>query len=140
MKCITVCQPWAWALIYGPKRIEYRTWNTHYRGPLLIHAGRSRSWMCATLNDRTAVPFDQLVFGAIIGVCDLYACPHQSELPRLHPSLVRDPFSYCWLTRNPRPFAEPIPYTGRLGLYEVPDDIVSEPLAHLGCTDRYTRK
>lgn len=40
MKALTVCQPWAWAIIRGGKRIENRTQNWTYRGPLAIHAGR----------------------------------------------------------------------------------------------------
>ena len=27
---------------------------------------------------------------------------------------------YCWLLRNPRALREPIPYTGRLGLFDIP--------------------
>ena len=39
MKAITIKQPWAWAIIFAGKDIENRTWHTHDRGPLLIHAG-----------------------------------------------------------------------------------------------------
>lgn len=42
MKAITVIQPWASFLACGIKCIETRTWSTDYRGPLLIHASRSR--------------------------------------------------------------------------------------------------
>ena len=45
MKALTVLQPWAWALIHGPKRIENRSWATYYRGPLVIHAGKSKKWL-----------------------------------------------------------------------------------------------
>jgi hypothetical protein len=38
MKAITVRQPWAWLVVTGKKDIENRTWRTHYRGKLLIHA------------------------------------------------------------------------------------------------------
>jgi hypothetical protein len=38
MKALTIKQPWAWMIIHGGKTIENRTWNTGYRGPLLIHA------------------------------------------------------------------------------------------------------
>lgn len=39
MKALSIRQPWAWAIIAGHKRIENRSWQTAYRGPLLIHAG-----------------------------------------------------------------------------------------------------
>jgi hypothetical protein len=112
MKALTVCQPWAWALIYGPKRIENRTWHTTYRGPLLIHAGKSVDWLCDALNDGTPVPRRDLVFGAIIGVVDLVACVR----PDRHP---HDPFAegpWCWVTTHPRPIA-PIYCRGAQGLW-----------------------
>ena len=38
MKCLTVRQPHATWIATGLKTIEVRSWFTHYRGPLLIHA------------------------------------------------------------------------------------------------------
>ena len=48
-KCLTVQQPWAWCIVHGPKRIENRSWQSHYRGPLLIHAGQSQSRVTTSL-------------------------------------------------------------------------------------------
>jgi hypothetical protein len=45
MKCLTICQPHAWGIVHGTKRIENRRWYTGYRGPLLIHAGKSKDWL-----------------------------------------------------------------------------------------------
>ena len=41
---LTVRQPWAWAIVHGPKRVENRTRPTSQPGCILIHAGRSPSW------------------------------------------------------------------------------------------------
>lgn len=38
MKALTLTQPWASLIMLGAKRIETRSWRTHYRGPLAIHA------------------------------------------------------------------------------------------------------
>jgi hypothetical protein len=38
-KAITVTQPYASSIVYGGKDIENRSWYTHYRGPVAIHAG-----------------------------------------------------------------------------------------------------
>lgn len=38
MKAISIRQPWAWLIAHGYKDIENRTWNTKFRGPVLIHA------------------------------------------------------------------------------------------------------
>jgi hypothetical protein len=52
------------------KRVESRTWGRTHRGPLLIHAGKSRRWL-----DSWDWPMPEgLVYGALIGVVDLIAC------------------------------------------------------------------
>ena len=40
MKVITIKQLWATLIAEGYKEYEFRTWNTKYRGELLIHAGK----------------------------------------------------------------------------------------------------
>lgn len=37
---LSVKQPWAALLVTGRKTLEIRTWGTHFRGPVLIHAGK----------------------------------------------------------------------------------------------------
>lgn len=41
MKAITIKQPWASLIVHGIKDIENRTWLTHFRGRVLIHAAGS---------------------------------------------------------------------------------------------------
>lgn len=41
MKVITVKQPYASLIAEGYKKYEFRTWNSKYRGEILIHAGKS---------------------------------------------------------------------------------------------------
>ena len=38
MKAITIHQPWASLIAHGVKTIETRSWRTHYRGRIAIHA------------------------------------------------------------------------------------------------------
>ena len=66
MRVISIQQPWAWAIVHGPKRVENRTWGTPYRGPLLIHAGRSRERL-GDYGEGEPAPAD-LVYGAAIGL------------------------------------------------------------------------
>ena len=40
MKALTIKEPWASLIINGYKTYEFRSWNTSYRGKILIHAGR----------------------------------------------------------------------------------------------------
>lgn len=83
MKALTICQPYA-ELIMLPddddraKRVENRKWPTNYRGPLLIHAGKSREWLdlddAGEVDVRYGLPLSGMEFGAIVGVCKLAAC------------------------------------------------------------------
>jgi hypothetical protein len=118
MKALTVVQPWAWAIIHGLKRIENRSKLTNYRGPLLIHAGKSRS----RLGHYGPGEPDHLHldFGTIIGVVELVDCIPVAQ--------VRDqPFAegpWCWILENPRPLAQPIPWRGALSFFHVPDHLI----------------
>lgn len=40
IKALSLTQPWATLVAIGAKRIETRSWNTDYRGPLAIHAAK----------------------------------------------------------------------------------------------------
>ena len=40
LKAITIWQPWAELIIRGFKQYETRSWPTHYRGKIAIHAGQ----------------------------------------------------------------------------------------------------
>lgn len=42
MKALTLYQPWASLVAIGAKRIETRSWNTKYRGPLAIHVSKRK--------------------------------------------------------------------------------------------------
>ncbi len=39
-QCLTLHQPFAWAVIHAGKDVENRSWKTKHRGPLYIHAGK----------------------------------------------------------------------------------------------------
>lgn len=118
-RVLTVCQPWAWAIIHGPKRVENRAWRTAYRGPLAIHAGKSRDWLCDTLDDGTPVPHDQLEFGALLGWCMLWECLPAGRVAD-NPS-AKGP--WCWLLGKPQPFQRPVPCLGKPGLWTLDEKI-----------------
>lgn len=120
MKALSIRQPFAWLIVNGIKDIENRKWRTNYRGPLLIHA--SKAW------DQEGYEFAYFVvgekapeksyhhFGMILGVVDMVDCVEQ------HPSKW---FSGPWgfVFENPRRIHPPIVYKGRLGLFDIPDEI-----------------
>ena len=126
MRCLTVRQPYAWAIIHGSKRIENRSRRTNHRGPLAIHAGLTRAEFRSGRDFTTMMPGlpepADLVYGAVIGVVDVIDCvPY--ETVKDQPFAV--PLGWCWLLADPRPI-EPIPMAGKLGLFSVDLDEILE--------------
>ena len=83
MKAITLTQPWASLVSIGAKRIETRSFVTHFRGPLAIHAAqgfpRLAQKLCADEPFHSALcsarrPVWMLPRGAIVATCNLVAC------------------------------------------------------------------
>lgn len=133
IKCLTIRQPWA-HLIVTPqdelppdtpvKRVENRSKLTHYRGPLLIHAGLSRDSL------GLAPQVEPVTFGAILGVCNLSACIHVDDMPgSKYASLAYATGPYCLILRDVRRFETPIPYLGQLAMFSVPFDVVRAAIA-----------
>lgn len=112
MKVLTIRQPWAWAIIHAGKDIENRTWRTHYRGPLLIHAG-AKVEADPDWPRRVSRPaHEELERGAIIGVVDLVDVVEKSRS-----KWFQGPFGL--VLRNPRALSRPLSCKGRLGLWEL---------------------
>lgn len=44
MKAITLWEPWATLVVEGLKEFETRSWYTSHRGPLVIHAAKTRKY------------------------------------------------------------------------------------------------
>ena len=120
MKAITICQPWAHAIVHGGKRVENRCWSTSYRGPLLIHAGRSREWFLSlglVFPDGSEVPSaSSCVYGAIIGQARLVACVRKAD-----PRVASDPWAegpWCWILDDVQAFADPLFVAGQRMLWD----------------------
>lgn len=127
VKALSVRQPMAWALIWGGKPVENRTWSTSYRGPLAIHAGKQWDdayagnegklalwhWMkhvgviqCWT----DAVLLGRYDRGGVIGTVTLVDCV------QAHPSpWFCGPWGFVCEDPKPLPFH---PCPGRLGIFE----------------------
>lgn len=133
MKAISICQPWAWAITHGPKRVENRTWSTSYRGPLLIHASKSRRyWTDHTIQQLERmglkVPHvDRVAHGALVGYTQLFSCCHVRVLQG-RACWDNNPFvegPYCLQLGSVFILPEPIPWRGNRGLFDVPDDTIT---------------
>ncbi len=97
----------------GCKDIENRSWRTTHRGPLLIHASRSRpDYTADEIKKMYGVRLpDELESGGIVGVVDVLDCVKQ------HPSKWKFKGSWGWVLENPRrlPFRE---CEGFVGLFK----------------------
>lgn len=110
---LSIRQPWAWLIAMGFKDIENRDWPTRYRGPVLIHAGKT--WGRAEkeahaeleegFNPCDLAPLDLIIavphkfqLGGIVGVVDIVDCvDHHNSRWFTGP--------YGFVLRNARPIA-----------------------------------
>lgn len=126
MKAITICNPYPELILLGEKPIENRDqpspWDS-YRGPFLIHAGKSRSWMGA--DDWKRYP--NLSWGAIVGSADLVARLHiDSAWPAEFAHLKDHEHAngpHCLIVQNVKRLPKPVPCRGALGIWTVPTDV-----------------
>jgi hypothetical protein len=111
MKCISVPQPWAWTILAGFHRVEFRCFSTNYRGDVLVYANaEAREWdrKQFALFGQIAPCWEDLLINRVIGLVELYDCVPGTE------------GEWGWHLRNPRPVAPFWIRPGR-GLFDVPD-------------------
>jgi len=118
MKALSVRQPWAWMIIYGGKNIENRSWNTGYRGPLLIHASKTverDAHEYLLIHGHELPALNQLQTGGIVGMAELLAV-HQPGDMCANAWHEQDQYGFHLVKRQALPFRA---YKGSLGLFEV---------------------
>lgn len=123
MKALSIRQPWAWLILNAGKDIENRDWPTGFRGRFLIHASKGM-----TRDEYENAPawvvdlpgFDELERGGIVGSAELVSCVEYSESEWFFGR-------YGFVLRDPKPLPF-IPYKGKLGFFDVPDDLIKDAL------------
>ena len=128
--CISVPQPSADLIMGGYKDIVCRTWNTSFRGALLIHAAAKidKNWrndLSAKIWYQTEAFFRRrriatkgrfkYVLGAVIGAV---LC-HSVDRTWSSHWCKAGPYYYLHFS-NPFRFSKPIPSKGRLKMYHPP--------------------
>ena len=120
LRALSVRQPWTDLIMAGVKDVENRTWDTDYRGWLLIHASLKRDTSdlldLGALAALAAANFstDRLgsgLRGMILGAVQLTDVVTDSTSEWA----MQDHFH--WLLSDPILFSAPIPATGQLGLW-----------------------
>jgi hypothetical protein len=142
MRALSVSQPWASLLVLGIKCLETRSWQTVHRGPLLIHASRNfnragralcvQEPICTALRGVGIDSWRQLPLGAVLGVVELRACVRVEDAGPVPPEELPlgdfTPGRWLWQVAQPQRLTAPVPYRGKLGLFEIPNDLLSLPL------------
>jgi len=130
MKALTICQPYAELIARGKKRVENREWMTGYRGPLYIHAGKSRDWLNADDDGKEyGIPVSAMAFGAVIAIATLVDCVHIDRVDQPHVA-AKYPWlkehehtegTWCWILDKVSPLG-PWPWRGAQGLFDIDDE------------------
>ena len=128
-KCLSVKQPFAWAVVVGAKDIENRTWRSNYIGRLYIHAGQKeqselveevveRVARCRNLTTKAALDdyrqHWELGRGAVVGSVYMLGCAVS------HGSEWFDPrFRYGFMFTDAKRI-EPVPVRGQQRFFTTP--------------------
>jgi hypothetical protein len=113
MRALSIKQPWAELILRGDKDVENRSWRTHHRGPLLIHASRTV--------DREAMRhhgLGSLPTGGLVGLVDVIDCTKQRS------SQWHLEGCFGWYLQRPVRLERLLPMPGRVGFFHVDE---SEP-------------
>jgi len=141
MRVLTLRPPWGEAMTRGDdktgKRTENRRVNTHYRGDVALHSGRTpdwdappRAWAAAGLAPPRELGITQkawtetYVTGTIISVAELTGCHSHLAcvgVGACSPWAVTSPGTWHWEFERVRPLPQPLPWAGRLGLLPIGD-------------------
>lgn len=119
MLCLTVRQPWAWAIFYATpiKDIENRDWKTSIRARVAIHAAKGMTEQEYVAAYRycgargVIIPLPTLLLrGRVLGTVQIANCVEQSDSPWFEGR-------YGFVLRDPQPLAIPKSAKGALGFW-----------------------
>lgn len=132
MKALSLTRPWTWLVLHGGKNIENRVWQTGHTGTVLVHGAKSIDLRAAAMfldlltpeaftayANATAALHQPAYWTGLLGTVDVTGCCTAQIDGRGHcdcgPWAMPD--QAHWQLTNPRPFTEPIPCNGALGLW-----------------------
>jgi hypothetical protein len=124
VKALSILQPYAWLIVQGIKPVENRTWYTGYRGPVLIHAGKTYSKRDHLDDWETWQHFcypherDGMI-GGIVGIATITGCVDKSDS-----KWFNGPWGFT-LT-NAIALPKLVPMRGALGFFDVPADVLAQ--------------
>lgn len=142
MKALSIKQPWAGLIIAGIKTVENRSWNTYYSGPLaIVSTQQPDKKEMQTMKDKLgSLPPECAINGAILGTVNLTGLVWQAEdgvtetdHPEPNGEFTTNAINEWWnpqsvgfILETPHKLETPIPLKGRLGLFNLPPEILSQ--------------
>lgn len=149
MKALSVRAPWWWFILHGGKDIENRDWPTKFRGTIYLHASKwwrgmevecdidagidivGKRLLDSAGNDIPHPEADlRIAAGCIVGKVDIVGCVRESDSPWFFGE-------FGFVLANSVAFANPIPFKGARGFFEVPGNVhVCDPQSFTGDTER----
>lgn len=133
MRAISLWQPYASAIALGLKTVETRHWPTKFEGPIAIHA--AKRWAAAEREFATVehtlgrLP-PRLPLGAFVATARLIGCRFTADVRHQLGTIERmygdySDGRYAWFLTDVVALPEPVPYIGRQGFFNVPDELLA---------------
>lgn len=138
MKALSMRHPSVATLLAGLRSIEIRSHRPNHSGELLIHASatfgpseRGELERLRGLGLEVAEPAPEMR-GALVGTAVL-AGWHAVTAADWDQALMlpRDGEWYAWELSEVEAFPEPIPYPGRVFMFEVPDSVLAQAVSRV---------
>ncbi|HEU5397954.1 MAG TPA: ASCH domain-containing protein [Gammaproteobacteria bacterium] len=134
-KALSIRAPWWWYIVHGYKDIENRDWETSFRGPVWIHAGKwwsgngvqedireiQRTLMEPGITVPPRLSDLQPWAGSIVGSAEVVDCVRRHNSRWFQGR-------YGFVLRNAQPLEAPVPLKGQLGFFNVPAGLMGDAL------------
>jgi hypothetical protein len=152
VKALPLWQPWASLVAVEAKRVETRHWpcpRSLIGKRIAIHATKTKNelWVCATepfltrlrqAHDAGTLVFveGELPLGAIVATVTVDQCCEmtadsiaalRASDPDEHAFGNYQPGRFAWVLRDVERLAEPVPWKGSQGIFEVPNEALGLP-------------
>ena len=123
---LTIRQPWAYCITHLDKRVENRTWPlpSMVRGKTIaLHTSKrldelaGRVSASQTAGIKLSRHVKEMKLGCVVATAKVTGCVTESES-----KWFVGPYGF--VLESVRPLATPIPISGRLGFWELPQDVV----------------
>lgn len=125
MKAISVQQPFAFEIMSGLKTIEVRTWETLYRGDVLICSSGKPAFPREEMEEMEEEYGCTFLYGqalCIVRILDVRLMRKGDEEEALVDEI--DPEAYSWVLEDVRPVV-PFPVKGKQGFFEIEDSRIT---------------